>query len=98
VHAYNHHRPRQHQVEGVLRPAAVRGRVDGAGPITWNHSLQHPNTFRVAYYSAAISAPNYNQFQTMVFKVSWRDDRGTAHYVDWTPIPPGALESPVWSA
>jgi hypothetical protein len=56
-----------------------------------------PNTYRVAFYSAAINAPNWNPFQTEVGKVSWRDDRGTAHYVDWWTNN-NQLWSPIWYA
>jgi hypothetical protein len=54
------------------------------------------NDYRVAYYSAKISAPGFNSYQTEVFKVSWRDDRGIPHYKDFGDTVDGSLSSPRW--
>jgi hypothetical protein len=54
------------------------------------------NTFRVAFYSPHI-APDPTQsrsYNTLVDKVSWRDDRGIAHYSS----PGFFLMSPYWVA
>lgn len=55
------------------------------------------NDYRVAYYSARISAPGSSAFYTEVFKVSWRDDRGIPHYKDFGEVD-GSLWSPRWLA
>ena len=65
-------------------------RVNGPGGSV---ACSVPNTTRVAFYGPAVSAPNYQPFQTEVFEVSWRDDRGVPHtpvYID--------LVSPTWNA
>jgi hypothetical protein len=66
-------------------------RIDGpSGPV----GCLVRNDVRVAFYSAQISAPNFNPFQTVVYTASWRDDRGIPHVVNYNP----PLGSPVWSA
>jgi hypothetical protein len=53
------------------------------------------NTYRVAFYGPLLFAPNFDRWATVVWHVSWRDDRGIPHHVDWFQSP---LISPVWSA
>jgi hypothetical protein len=38
-----------------------------------------PNTVRVAFYGPAIATPGFDAHVTLVYRVSWRDDRGVAH-------------------
>jgi hypothetical protein len=59
---------------GQQRPLACR--VNGAGGSV---GCSVPNTIRVAFYSPTISSADLESFVTLVFTVSWRDDRGVAH-------------------
>ena len=57
-----------------------------------------PSTYRVAFYSPAINSFDIVTYVTVVYRVSWRDDRGVAHR-DVPVFRPGRglpLASPVW--
>ena len=67
-------------------------RINGPGG---NVGCSVPNTVRVSFYGPRVSAPNYNSFETAVFEVSWRDDRGVKH----APVLlEPTLLSPPWNA
>jgi hypothetical protein len=67
-------------------------RINGSGGTV---GCSVPNVVRVAYYGPQLYAPNFNTWATIVWHVTWRDDRGVAHNVDWYQNP---LISPEWSA
>jgi hypothetical protein len=69
---------------------ATTCRVNGSGGSV---SCSVPNTYRVAFYSPQIGAPNFNTFVNVARTVSWRDDRGVAHRNVQITLP-----SPIWSA
>jgi hypothetical protein len=62
-----------------------------------------PNTYRVAFYGPQLLASNVNTWDTAVFVVSWRDDRGVPHAMHKIDVDPNhsgyqQLYSPPWSA
>jgi hypothetical protein len=60
-----------------------------------------PNTVRVAFYGPAIATPGFDAHVTLVYRVSWRDDRGVAHPGVLVKDPnrgTAPLVSPPWDA
>lgn len=81
--------------QGAQQPGG-NCRVNGPGGSV---GCSVPNTIRVAFYGPVIWAGDAPLFVTLVYTVSWRDDRGVAHsnslvFDPDSDTPP--LVSPVW--